>query len=105
MPDRCSAFNVSVRLGRAGFRITAGSPRGYTKRGDSGRDLTRHFCPECGSPIYTSAPRHPDDVFVKAGSFDDPALVRPVAQNWLASAVPWREIASDLSATPRGSDE
>jgi hypothetical protein len=100
---RCtgSAFNVGVRLRRADFRVIAGTPRGFTKRGDSGRELTRHFCPECGSPIFTSAPKHPDHVFVKAGSFDDPALVRPAQQNWVASAVAWHRIAADLPGYAR----
>lgn len=103
---RCtgSAFNVGVRLRRADFRITGGSPRGYTKRGDSGRDLTRHFCPVCGSPIFTSAPKHPDYFYVKAGSFDDPALVRPARQNWVASAVSWHRIAPELPASAKSSD-
>jgi hypothetical protein len=103
---RCtgSAFNVGVRLRRADFRITAGGPRGFTKRGDSGRELTRHFCPECGSPIFTSAPKHPDHVYVKAGTFDDPGLVRPAQQNWLASAVSWHRIAADLPASAKSPD-
>ena len=51
---RCtgSAFNISVRLSLAEFRITSGNPKPFTKRGDSGNELTRHFCPECGSPIF-----------------------------------------------------
>jgi hypothetical protein len=91
---RCtgSAFNVGVRVEKAAFRIVSGMPRGFTKRGDSGGELTRHFCPECGSPIFTSAPKHPDAVFVKAGTFDDPAVVRPADQIWVQSMVPWSRI-------------
>ena len=94
-----SAFNVGVRLDRADFRIATGTPKSFTKRGDSGRELTRHFCPECGSPIFTSAPKHPDQVYVKAGTFDDPGLVRPAQQSWVASAVWWRRIPPDLPAS------
>jgi hypothetical protein len=103
---RCtgSAFNVGVRLRRANLHLTAGEPKGFTKRGDSGRELTRHFCPECGSPIFTSAPKHPDHVYVKAGTFDDPGLVRPERQNWVASAVSWHRIPADLPASPKSPD-
>jgi len=103
---RCtgSAFNVGVRLHRAHFHVTAGAPRGFTKHGDSGRELTRHFCPDCGSPIFTSAPKHPDHVYVKAGTFDDPDLVRPEREAWVASAVAWRRIAPDLPAFEKGAD-
>ena len=31
-----SAFGVSVRVAAAGFRVTSGSPKGFTKAGDSG---------------------------------------------------------------------
>ena len=102
---RCtgSAFNISVRFSLAEFRVTSGNPRAFTKRADSGNELTRHFCPECGSPIFTSAPRHPDDVYVKAGTLDDPTVVNPSHQSWVASAVAWSQIDPDLASFPKGS--
>lgn len=104
---RCtgSAFNVGVRVERAVFRITSGAPKGFTSHGDSGRELTRHFCADCGSPLFTSAPKHPAHYFVKAGAFDDPAVVRPVRQDWMRSAVDWRAVAPDLPAFDRGPDD
>jgi hypothetical protein len=103
---RCtgSAFNVGVRLNRTHFHVTAGAPKGFTKRADSGRELTRHFCPACGSPIFTSAPKHPDHIYVKAGTFDDPGLVRPERQAWVASAVAWRRVAPDLPTFEKGTE-
>ena len=95
---RCtgSAFNIGVRLSLDGFRITSGDPKGFTKRGDSGRELTRHFCPDCGSPLFTSAPKHPNDVYVKAGTLDDPSTVEPTHQNWMVSVVPWSQIGPGI---------
>jgi hypothetical protein len=97
-----SAFNIGVRLAAASFRIVRGAVKGFTKKGESGDELTRHFCSDCGSPIFTSSPRHPEFVYVKAGSLDDPLLVEPAHQNWMTSAVPWRRIAHDLPAHERG---
>ena len=101
---RCtgSSFNIGVRLVRSEFRITSGTPRGFTKRGDSSQELTRHFCPNCGSPLFTSAPKHPDLVYVKAGVLDDPSLVQPTHENWVASAVAWRNISPDLRSFHKG---
>ncbi len=78
---RCtgSAFNIGVRVGFADFLITSGDPKQFSKHGDSGRELTRHFCSDCGSPLFTSAPRHPEHVYVKAGTLDDPLVCRPLA--------------------------
>jgi hypothetical protein len=93
-----SAFGVSVRVAAAGFRIVAGAPKSFTKAGDSGRLVTRYFCSDCGSPLYTLPPLHPDIVFIKAGSLDDPGAVRPVGQAWTRSRVSWAEIDPDMAS-------
>jgi hypothetical protein len=41
---------------------------------------------------------------VKAGTFDDPRLVRPERQGWVASAVAWSRIAPDLPTFEKGTD-
>jgi hypothetical protein len=101
---RCtgSAFNVGVRLEAAHFRIAGNDVRSFTKRGDSGNELTRHFCGDCGSPLYTSSSRHPEHVYVKAGTLDDPSLVEPQAQIWTASAVAWGRIDETLPRFTKG---
>jgi len=91
-----SAFNVSIAFAAADFEFVDGAPKTFTKRADSGNELTRHFCGDCGSPLYTSSPRHPDAVYVKAGVLDDPTLIKPASQSWLGSAVPWAHIDPDL---------
>lgn len=91
-----SAFNVSVRLDAAGFRVVSGRPKSFTKAGDSGRPVTRYFCADCGSPLYTLPPLHPELVFVKGGSFDDPSVVLPAQQSWTRSAVDWAQIPADI---------
>jgi hypothetical protein len=93
-----SAFGVSVRVKAAGFRVVKGSPKGFTKMGDSGRPVARFFCPDCGCPLYTEPPLHPDTIFVKAGSLDDPALVKPDRQAWTRSRVDWAEIDPSVAS-------
>ena len=95
---RCtgSAFNVSLPVEAAHFEIISGQTKAFTKTADSGHQLTRHFCADCGSPIYTSSPRHPDRIYVKAGTLDNPALVKPAFQSWTQSAVSWALIEPDL---------
>ena len=101
---RCtgSAFGIGVRVESRQFRIVSGTPKGFTKTGDSGNYLTRYFCSECGSPLYTSSPQHLDSLYVKAGSLDDPTLVRPTHQNWTNSMVAWATISQKLLGYPRG---
>ena len=96
-----SAFNVGVRLEAASFRVEGGELRQFEKRGHSGALLARSFCATCGSPLFTSSPAHPQHVYVKAGSLDDPSLVNPERQIWTTSAVAWRAIDPALPADPR----
>jgi hypothetical protein len=63
--------------------------------------LTRYFCPECGSPLYTVSPAHPEVLYVKAGTLDDPRLVHPRRQNWMRSRVPWTTIGLELPGSPK----
>ncbi len=97
-----SAFGISVRLEKAAFRINQGRLREFTKLADSGAELSRHFCPECGSPIFTSSPRHPLHIFVQAGTLDDPSVVKPIHQAWTSSAVGWSAIDPHLATFPKG---
>ena len=97
-----SAFNVGVRITRAQFTLTAGQLKTFAKYADSGNELTRHFCPDCGSPIYTSAPRHLGFIYLKAGTVDDPTLIEPSAESWVTSKVTWADIDNDLPGHPRG---
>jgi hypothetical protein len=93
-----SAFGVSLSVSSDGLRITSGEPRAFTKPGDSGRMVTRYFCPNCGSPLFTQPPLHPERTFIKAGSLDDPGAVKPSRQAWTRSRVEWAEIAPDIAS-------
>jgi hypothetical protein len=96
-----SAFNIGVRLQSAALRIVAGSVKTYTKIADSGNPITREFCSECGSPLFTRASTKPQYIWVKAGSLDNPNLVKPVDQIWTDSAVPWAYINTKLPRFPQ----
>lgn len=91
-----SAFNISVPVDVAKFKLLSGNPKGFTKTADSGNELTRHFCSDCGSPVFTSSPQHLDRVYVKAGAFDDPSIIIPAYQSWVSSSVSWSNIPPEL---------
>ncbi|WP_425010623.1 GFA family protein [Paracoccus alkanivorans] len=101
---RCtgSAFTVSLPFRADGFRVISGETDSFTKVADSGHELTRHFCPNCGSPLYTSSPKHPDLVYVKAGTLDNSALVQPAYQSWCQSKVAWSTIGIGLPSYSKG---
>ncbi|MFK7913526.1 MAG: GFA family protein [Pseudomonadales bacterium] len=63
--------------------------RDYTVVAASGRTVTRQFCGQCGSPLFTRAALNPDQVWIKAGSLDDPGQLQASASCWADSAQPW----------------
>lgn len=97
-----SAFHVGVPLETKSFKIISGAPKSFTKRADSGHELTRYFCSDCGSPLYNSISRRPEMVFIKAGALDNPKLVEPNCQIWTRSSVAWSIIETELPGHEKG---
>ena len=89
-------YTVGVLVEAAKLLIVSGRVKGYTTIADSGRKITREFCPNCGSPLFTRAEKYPDFVFLKAGSLDEPEVIKPICQMWTRCAVPWAYIDETL---------
>jgi len=80
---------VNVIVPSAQFKITQGTTKKYQDSGTfSGRTLSRHFCPDCGSPLYSQ--RNPDPGFlaVRAGSLDDSRALKIKTHIWTDTAMP-----------------
>jgi len=101
---RCtgSAFNISLGFDTDKFEITSGAVKEFIATADSGNVLTRHFCGDCGSPIFTSSVGDTAKIYIKAGVLDNPDLVKPVHQSWTSSAVSWSKIKEGVSASEKG---
>ncbi len=95
------AYTVGVLTRANALRIVSGRVKGYTTTGDSGNTITREFCPECGSPLFTRAQLYPNLVWIKAGSLDEPGSIKPSHQIWTQCAVPWAYIKEDLPSFPK----
>ena len=83
------------------FEITKGAPRIYTSKAESGNDVSRAFCAECGTPLYTitgdGAPFYP----VKLGALDDPSGFQPVLHLYMEDAQPWHLTHDGLPQFPK----
>ena len=95
-------YTVGVLVQASELHVVSGQVKGYTTIGDSGRQITREFCPECGSPLFTRAEKYPNLAWIKAGSLDKPELVKPSCQTWTQRAVPWAYIDESLPVFPKG---
>ena len=66
-----------------------GSPKTYTTSGDTGGDVTRHFCGTCAGRLYTSGTLPGEVIMVQAGSLDDPNVISPQSVIYTKDAVAW----------------
>jgi len=97
-------YTVGVLVKSSELRIISGEVKGYTAIADSGRNITREFCPNCGSPLFTRAEKCSDLVFLKTGSLDEPEVVKPSCQIWTKCAVPWAYVDESLPKYTKSSE-
>jgi len=95
-----TAFAAIIRVPAAAFTVTQGTPKFYTVTGDSGNTVSRGFCPECGSPLFSRLSGMPDIVGVRVGSLDDPSRYRPAMDIFVTSAQPWDSMNPELPKFP-----
>lgn len=91
-----TAYVAAMRVPSAGFRITGGTPKRYATKADSGNEVVRVFCGDCGSAIYVQVSTRPDLVGLRVGTLDDPSEFRPEADIFVKSAQPWEHMNPDL---------
>ncbi len=95
-----TSFSIIVAVPRDDFSVT-GETRAFQDTGDSGKPVNRHFCPQCGSPIFSDVTALADRLFVKAGTLDDSSSLSPQAHIYCQSAQPWISLGEDVPRFPR----
>lgn len=83
-----SAFATFCMVPSSGI-VLEGAPKAYTVPGASGQDVTRSFCAECGSQLFSVVGVMPGFHFIKAGSLDDASWLEPASDFWASSRQPW----------------
>jgi hypothetical protein len=79
-----------------------GATKTYIKVAQSGNKRAQVFCPECGTPLWASAPENPFLVVIRLGCVAQRAQLRPVVQIWNHSAMPWLPDLNYIAITPEG---
>src|SRR5215210_8483410 len=94
-----SAFATVVGIPRDDLTVERGQTKSWTVTGMSG-EVTREFCPTCGSPLFSASTGSPELVFVKAGAFDEADWIEPAIECWTSRELPWARIPADLPGVP-----
>ena len=74
--ETCSAFNIVVAMPQSALSIQ-GPAATYTQKGDSGQDVVRRLCPNCGSTI-TSDPGSASSSANEMDSFGRTTILGPL---------------------------
>lgn len=77
-----------------------GSTKGYVKVAQSGNRRAQVFCPECGTPLYATAPENPTSVVIRLGCVQERAQLKPAVQIWQHSALPWLAELTHVPGSP-----
>jgi len=67
----------------------SGALSSYVKTADSGNQVTRRFCPQCGAQLFSDSTGRANLTVVRVGTLDDPSSITPMANIWAASAPSW----------------
>ncbi len=58
--------------------------------------MHRHFCPQCGTHLFSAAESRPHLIIVRNGALDDTALTHPSTTIWTSQAPEWAWIDETL---------
>ncbi|TDQ81369.1 hypothetical protein A8950_2437 [Dongia mobilis] len=83
-----------AQVPRDRFEILAGT----TKTFRSSPAAERHFCPECGSPVYMSGG---DTIGIMLGTVDDASGLSPTAHGFETARLAWLHIEDGLPRWPK----
>jgi hypothetical protein len=96
-----SAFASFCFVPDPSFRADEGEAKGFTVQAASGGSVTRYFCADCGSQLYSQVANVPGLNFVKAGSLDDASWMQPEAVFWCDTAQPWAPMPDGITRHPK----
>lgn len=57
---------------------------------------SRHFCSECGSPVYSSNTQDPSRYRIRLGILDSDIKERPISHNFITSKANWEDLDANL---------
>ena len=95
-----SAFEPVVAFPSASVSLT-GELKTYKDKGDSGKEVRRRFCPNCGSGVIAEVDILPGLTLVLAGTLDDTAAYTPAMEIYCSSAQPWVHAGAERPRFPK----
>ena len=74
----------------------------YTRAADSGNQVSRRFCAQCGCHLLSDSSGRPGLTVLRLGTLDDPSSITPSANIWSSSAPGWACLDDSLERIEHG---
>jgi hypothetical protein len=85
-----TAFRTNVSSLPGTFVLRSGTPKTYIKTAESGNKRAHGFCPDCGTPLYSTAPgANPASYGLRVGGSTAAASCARQSRAGARSALPW----------------
>jgi hypothetical protein len=91
----CQKATGQAFFARAVYPRSAVTIDGETQAYHSTPELARHFCPQCGTPLFALR-AEADIIAVALGTLDEPGALPPEVNVFTATAVAWLSAAQSL---------
>ena len=85
-----TAYATNGFINSAEFEIVSGESSLSTFSFKPGRN--RHFCKQCGSPVFSSNEEDPIRLRIRLGILDSDITERPISHNFVTSKASWDDL-------------
>ncbi|MEM5516757.1 GFA family protein [Henriciella sp. AS95] len=92
-----AAFSVNLLVNEAQLTVE-GDLKTFEDKGDSGNNVYRKFCGNCGSPNVSELEAFPGMVAVKGGTLNDASRLNPTVQTYCDSKQDWVSLPESITA-------
>jgi hypothetical protein len=89
-----TAYATNGFINTTDFEIVSGDNCLTTFAFKSGRN--RHFCTQCGSPVYSSNDQDPSRLRIRLGIIDSDISEKPISHNFVTSKANWEDLDEEL---------
>src|SRR5215469_12487109 len=91
-----SPFGFSAHYPREQIIGIEGRSSRFVRTGDSGKEITFHFCPDCGTTVYWEPGARPERITVAVGAYGDPTFLSPKHSVYEEYKHAWVNIPGDV---------
>ena len=96
-----SPFGVGAYFPHNAVTLSGKTKTFVRKVENTGRTITNHFCPDCGTTVYWMADLRPNHIGIAVGNFADPQFKAPARAVWTQHKHEWIALPPDMPTFPQ----